>query len=106
MGLGMLLKMTRCDDLGLGQLLFPDSTSDYAYEDSRESSYEHEQVVNHDLNPEFIRERDDPPDSDSDYGSELSECGSDCSCRYAKGKYDKYHDEEIEVERGRKRTRG
>lgn len=24
MGLGMLLKMTRCHDLGLGQLLFPD----------------------------------------------------------------------------------
>lgn len=108
MGLGMLLKMSRCDDLGLGQLLFPDSESD---PDTHDSSYdrEHERRYEPDRARDYAYDidRDDTPDSDSDYGSEVSVCGSDCSCRLSKVNYHKYHGEvEEEEERGRKRTRG
>ena len=102
MGLGMLLKMSRCHDLGLGQLLFPDSESDH---DTHESSFDREfERSQEDRN--YLYERDDTPDSESDYGSAVSECGSDCSCQYSRGKYDKYGRLEEEEERGRKRTRG
>ena len=39
-GLGMLLKMTRCADLGLGEMFFPDDEDDLAPEDEGEGEAE------------------------------------------------------------------
>ena len=59
-GLGMLLKMTRCHDLGLGQLFFPGEDLDIESQDDCEGNVQ----LDHETSTTEPREVERPPDDE------------------------------------------